>query len=377
MAQQSKRRARAREDLLVLTWRDPWHPEGGGSERWMQEVTTRLAADGHRVTVFTARYDGAAADERIEGVRYRRRGGHLTVFLWAALMLLGRRFGKVDAVLEIQNGMPFLARLFTRARVVVLVHHVHREQWPVAGRALARIGWFMESRVAVRVNAGLPYLAVSDVTRQELVALGVAAKDIKLAWNGCQPVPPIGDVRRAEAPTLVVLGRLVPHKQVEHAIRAAAALRDDFPDLRLRVVGSGWWHEELQAEVERLGVADLVTFTGHVGEVEKYRELASAWLHLLPSLKEGWGLSIIEAAQVAVPSIAYRSAGGVRDSILDGVTGLLARDEAHFVELTRHLLADPLLREELGAKARARTAEFTWEATTSSVTDALLPPTPA
>src|SRR5690606_1352639 len=129
--------------------------------------------------------------------------------------------------------------------------------------------------------------------------------------------------------------RLVPHKQVEHAIRAAAALRDDFPDLRLRVVGSGWWHEELQAEVERLGVADLVTFTGHVGEAEKYRELASAWLHLLPSLKEGWGLSIIEAAQVAVPSIAYRSAGGVRDSILDGVTGLLARDEAHFVELTR------------------------------------------
>ena len=85
--------------------------------------------------------------------------------------------------------MPFLARLFTRARVVVLVHHVHREQWSILRPALARFGWFMESKVAVRVNRGAPYVAVSEVTRSELVALGVRAGDITIAWNGRPAVP--------------------------------------------------------------------------------------------------------------------------------------------------------------------------------------------
>ena len=160
----------------MLNWRDPWHPEAGGSELYVTEVARRLHARGVALTVFSARYPGAAAAETRDGIRYVRRGGHLTVYLWAALLLLTRRLGRHDAVLEVQNGMPFLARLFTRARVVVLVHHVHREQWSILPRALARFGWFMESKVAVRVNRGAPYVAVSEVTRSELVALGSAGR---------------------------------------------------------------------------------------------------------------------------------------------------------------------------------------------------------
>ena len=163
-----------RNRVLVLNWRDPWHPEAGGSELYVTEVARRLHAGGTALTVFSARYPGAAEAETRDGIRYVRRGGHLTVYLWAALLLLTRRFGRLDAVLEVQNGMPFLARLFTRARVVVLVHHVHREQWSILPRALARFGWFMESKVAVRVNRGTPYVAVSEVTRSELVGAGCA-----------------------------------------------------------------------------------------------------------------------------------------------------------------------------------------------------------
>src|SRR3954463_15584842 len=149
-------------NVLVLNWRDPWHPEGGGSEHYVHEVATRLTLAGDRVTVFTARYPGSSADEVRDGVRFRRRGGHLTVYVWAAILLMLGRFGRVDTVLEVQNGMPFLARVFTPARVVVLVHHVHREQWPVVGPVLARVGWFVESKVAVRVNRGNRYVAVSE-----------------------------------------------------------------------------------------------------------------------------------------------------------------------------------------------------------------------
>ena len=357
----------SRNRVLVLNWRDLWHPEGGGSELYVTEVARRLRAAGTDVTVFSARYPGAPAAETRDGIRYRRRGGHLTVYLWAALLLFCRRFGRLDAVLEVQNGMPFLARLFTRARVVVLVHHVHREQWSILRPTLARFGWFMESKVAVRVNQGTPYVAVSEVTRSELVALGVRAQDITIAWNG-QPAPPSFEpLAPATAPRVVVLSRLVPHKRVEHALEAVAALRDELPGLHLHVMGSGWWSEHLLERRRELGLDDVVTFLGHVTDLEKFQELSTAWVHVLPSVKEGWGLSIVEAAQMGVPSVAYAEAGGVRESILDGVTGLLATDQDDLVDKLRLLLVDAELRADLGTKARIRAGQFSWDTTADTV----------
>ena len=352
-----------RNHVLVLNWRDPWHPEAGGSELYVTEVARRLHAGGAALTVFSARYPGAAAAETRDGIRYVRRGGHLTVYLWAALFLATRRFGRLDAVLEVQNGMPFLARLFTRARVVVLVHHVHREQWSILPHALARFGWFMESKVAVRVNRGTPYVAVSEVTRSELVGLGVQAGDITIAWNGRPAVPEFESAEPSGAPRLVMLARLVPHKRVEHALDVVARLRDEFPGLQLRVMGSGWWADNLLERRAELGLHDAVSFLGHVTEREKYEELSAAWVHLLPSVKEGWGLSIVEAAHVGVPSVAYLEAGGVRESILDGVTGLLATDQDDQVDKVRQLLADAELRVDLGHKARVRSEQFSWDVT--------------
>jgi glycosyltransferase involved in cell wall biosynthesis len=353
--------------VLVLNWRDLWHPEGGGSELYVTEVARRLHADGVDVTVFSAGYEGAARSETRDGIRYVRRGGHLTVYLWSALFLLTGRFGRLDAVLEVQNGMPFLARLCTRTRVVVLVHHVHREQWPILRPALARFGWFMESRVAVRVNRGTPYVAVSEVTRSELVALGVRASDITIAWNGRPDTPDFEPSEPSATPLLAMLVRLVPHKRVEHALEAVAALREEFPDVRLKVMGSGWWAEQLLERRRELGLDDAVTFAGHVTDREKFEGLSAAWVHLLPSVKEGWGMSIVEAAHVGVPSVAYLDAGGVRESILDGVTGLLASDQDDLVAKVRMLLSDPELRADLGDKARIRAGQFSWDVTADTI----------
>jgi glycosyltransferase involved in cell wall biosynthesis len=255
--------------------------------------------------------------------------------------------------------------------VVVLVHHVHREQWPVVGPVLARIGWFMESRVAVRVNRRVQYVAVSEVTRSELVGLGVDASRISIAYNGLPPMPDVTRQPRTAHPSLVVLSRLVPHKQIEHAIALVARLRTRMPDVHLTIMGSGWWEDHLLALREELGLEDAVTFLGHVDERTKFEELSRAWVHVLPSLKEGWGLSIIEAARVGVPSVAYRSAGGVQESILDGVTGLLAEHEPGLLECVSALLLDETLRRELGAKAEARTESLTWASATGVIRNAL------
>ena len=189
------------------------------------------------------------------------------------------------------------------------------------------------------------------------------AGDITIAWNGRPAVPDYEPAQRSTAPRLVMLARLVPHKRIEHALEVVAALRDELPGLHLRVMGSGWWAANLLARRAELGLDDDVTFLGHVSDRQKYEELSSAWVHLLPSVKEGWGLSIVEAAHVGVPSVAYVEAGGVRESILDGVTGLLATDQDDLVGKVRHLLHDAELRLDLGDKARIRSGQFSWDLT--------------
>ncbi|MFN8170132.1 MAG: glycosyltransferase family 4 protein [Candidatus Nanopelagicales bacterium] len=346
--------------VLFCNWRDTRNPEGGGSEVYVESVATALAASGHEVTILCAAHDNGAADETVDGVRFLRHGSKLGVYPQAFLRQLLHRVGPFDVVVDVQNGIPFLSTWTGRTPVVVLVHHVHREQWPVVyGPLRSRIGWWIESRLAPRAYRGSPYVAVSEATRHELVELGVRADDVTVVHNGCER--PVLDPDPADHPRILVLGRLVPHKRVEHVLAAAAALREDHPTVRVAVVGDGWWSASLAEEAERLGVTDLVEFTGFVDEEAKHRELSRAWVLALPSLKEGWGLVVMEAAGYAVPTVGYAAAGGVAESVVDGVTGILVDDEAGFTAALRRLLDDPELRRRMGMAAEARTWEFGWD----------------
>ncbi|WP_149361880.1 glycosyltransferase family 4 protein [Lolliginicoccus suaedae] len=365
-------------EVLLLCWRDTSHPLGGGSERYLEEVGAGLAARGARVTLRTARYRGAPRSEVRDGMRISRGGGRLTVYPWALLAIAGARLGigplrgcKPDVIIDTQNGVPFFARLVASAPVVLLVHHCHREQWPVAGRLLARLGWWIESWLSPRLHRRDQYLTVSLPSADELIGLGVAPARIAVARAGADApppsVPPGTSATRSASPTITVLSRLVPHKQIEDALVVVSRLRETIPGLRLDVIGDGWWQPRLRREVAALRIDDAVTFHGHVDEETKHRLLSRSWLHLMPSRKEGWGLAVIEAAQHGVPTIGYLSSRGLTDSIIDGVTGRLVTDRDELVEVARELLDDDVERALLGEKARARVAEFSWEQCASSV----------
>jgi glycosyltransferase involved in cell wall biosynthesis len=346
--------------VVLFNWRDTQNPEGGGSERYVEAMARGLVRHGASATVFCAAHGRAPADEVVDGVRFVRRGDHLAVYVIGMLRLFLGRFGKVDLVVDVQNGLPFFTRLATRAPVVVLVHHVHREQWPVVFPGLlGRVGWWIERVLAPRLYRRSQYVAVSRATRTELITLGVGRERIAVVHNGTAP-PPVLDVPRSTAPLLCVLGRLVPHKQVEHAIDAIVALRADHPDASLVVVGNGWWEESLHAYVAERGADDAVTFTGHVSEHEKHEILARSWLMLLPSLKEGWGIVIGEAGSHGVPTVAYASAGGTRESIADGVSGLLVDTPTELTEAVRRLVGDDAERKRLGKGAREMSHTFSW-----------------
>jgi len=99
--------------------------------------------------------------------------------------------------------------------------------------------------------------------------------------------------------------------------------------------------------------------------------LQRSWVHVLPSSKEGWGLAVIEAAQHGVPTIGYRSSGGLTDSIIDGVTGMLVDDHAQLVASLEQVLSDDVLRDGLGAKAAVRSDEFSWPQTAEAMRSVL------
>jgi glycosyltransferase involved in cell wall biosynthesis len=136
-------------------------------------------------------------------------------------------------------------------------------------------------------------------------------------------------------------------------------------------VGGGWWQDRLLAHAQRLGIAEAVTFHGHVDDDTKHALVQRSWVHVLPSRKEGWGLAVVEAAQHGVPTIGYRSSGGLTDSIVDGVTGLLVDSPADLVDRLEELLADRVLREELGAKAAVRSREFSWPQSAAAMSTVL------
>jgi glycosyltransferase involved in cell wall biosynthesis len=354
--------------VVFMSWRDTGHPDGGGSEVYVERMAAAAAARGHRVTLFCAAYPTALRIEERDGYRIVRRGGRLTVFVWGALLYLTGRLGRADVVVDVQNGVPFGAALYARqARVLMLVHHVHREHWPVVfGPRWARLGWWIESRLAPRIGRRAGYLTVSEATRDELATLGVDPGTVRIIHNAIEPWTSGPDgvggapKKRSPNPAICVLGRLVPHKRVELALDATARLVPDFPGLTVTVVGQGWWEEHLRSHAATLGIASHVRFTGWVDEAEKHEILDRTWVLALPSVKEGWGIVVLEAGQHRVPTVAFSSAGGLAEAVLDGRTGLLVSDLDGFTEALRRLLTDAALRAELGERAAEHTAAFDW-----------------
>ncbi|WP_404382443.1 glycosyltransferase family 4 protein [Knoellia locipacati] len=347
--------------VVIFNWRDMHHPEAGGAEKYIVTVAEGLARRGHRITFCTSAYPGALPDEVVNGVHYVRRGGRFGIYPRALLSSV-LSLHRPDVVIDVQNGMPYLTPLVSRYPVVNLVHHVHKEQWPVTfGPRTARAGWWVESRLAPKIYRNATYVAVSDSTRRELTTQGIDRERIVIIHNGTDATP-LDDTPRSANPSLIVLGRLVPQKRVEYALEAVANLVGEMPDLTLDVVGSGWWEPHLRERVQLLGIEKHVTFHGHVSEAEKHRLLAGAWVHVMPSLKEGWGLVVVEAGIHGTPTVAFREAGGPNDSIVHNRTGILVEHGTQ--ELTaavRTLLVDGALRSRLSDEVARWVPQFHWD----------------
>jgi len=352
------------ERVHVLAWRDLEDPEAGGSELHIHEVARRWAAAGLRVTMRTSHAPGRAEDTVRDGYRVIRRAGRYLIFPRAALSELAGRHGPADALVEIWNGVPFLSPLWHRGPRLVLLHHMHADMFRmVLPPNLARLGELIERRLAPPFYRRSRIATLSESSKAEIVAgMGLPADRVAVVPPGIDPrYQPDPSVPRSRDPLLVAVGRLVPVKRHDLLIRAAAEARRQVPGLRLRIIGEGYERERLESLVAELDAEDWVELPGRVDDAELVRAYREAWAVVSSSSREGWGMTITEAAACGTPAVATDIAGHA-DAVEDGRSGLLCPDEGLAAAIVR-IATDDALRTRLAEGALRRAQALTWDAT--------------
>jgi len=357
--------------ILVVNWQDRENPQAGGAEAHLHEIFGRLARRGHEVTLLVSGWRGAPRRARLDGMEVYRAGGRYTFSLAAPAAfrrhLVQRRF---DVVVEDLNKVPLYTPLWTPGPVVLLVHHLFgATAFLEASPPVAAATWLLERGVP-RVFRNAPTLAVSESTRQDLIARGLHARAIEVIPNGIDldRFSPDPAVEKFPHPTLLYLGRLKRYKRVDLPIRAVARLREERLDVRFLVGGRGDHRRALEKLVSRLGLEDRVSFLGYVSEERKVELFRRAWVHVLTSPKEGWGIANLEAAACGTASVAS-DAPGLRESVVPGQTGFLVPhgDVERLAEALGTLLREPGVREGMSRRAAAFARGFSWDASAEAM----------
>jgi glycosyltransferase involved in cell wall biosynthesis len=353
-------------NILLANWQDCDNPQAGGAEIHLFEIFRRIAGRGHRVRLVCSGWPDGAARAEVQGIDVTRVGNR------NSFALLGRsavrqalRNERPDVMVEDVNKIPLFLTSLSDLPFCAIIPHLfgdavfHEAAWPMAATV-----WLAERPLA-RGYRRAGFHAISESTRDDLVARGVPGDRIRVIHPGVDsthytPDPAVG---RTSPPSFLYIGRLKRYKGVDVALSALALALRERPDIRLDIAGTGDYRPELERRVAALNLDRSVTFHGFVSEAEKLRLLRSTWANVFPSPKEGWGITVVEAAACGTPSLASDSPG-LRDSVRNGVTGWLVPhgDAGALAARMVALASDPAQVERLGLAGRRYAEGLTWEA---------------
>jgi glycosyltransferase involved in cell wall biosynthesis len=311
----------------------PWTV--GGAERWYRALAERLVAEGHDVTYLTRVQWEPSEEPRIPGVRViavsrvdalydeagRRAIGPPLRFGAGVLRHLLRHRRAYDAVHLCS--FPFFSLLAARAALAVDWFEVwSKGYWEeYLGAPGGRIGHAVQRLCVLLTPRAFVFSALHE---RRLRDEGLRGEVVRLRglWGGdAADIPQTRPA--ADPPTVVFAGRHIPEKRVA-TIPAAIAM---LPGVRARILGDGPERDAVRAEVARLGLGDRVDVPGFVDADEVAEAMATATCLLLPSVREGYGLVVVEAARLGTPSVVVAAPDNAAVELVDdGVNGVVAPD---------------------------------------------------
>jgi glycosyltransferase involved in cell wall biosynthesis len=352
-------------NILLVNWQDLENPNAGGAELHAFALFSRLVARGHSVHLICSGWKGAPVEACLEGITVERHGRRYSFARHArGAVRRALRAGGWDIVVEDINKLPLFLADLTRLPFCAIVPHLfgttafQEVAWPIA--ALVNLA----ERPIPRAYRRAGFHAISESTRDDLVARGVRPAQIRVIHPGldARHYAPLPGLDRTPEPTFLYVGRLRRYKGIEVAIRALARVRQVRKDAVLVIAGSGDDGPRLQRLARDLGLAEAVRFLGYVDESRKLELFRTAWANVFPSPKEGWGLTVMEAAGCGTLSLASDSPG-LRDSVQHGRTGFLVPhgDVEALASRMLDLAEHPELVARLGRQAREAAQAWSWE----------------
>ncbi len=311
--------------FLMLNWRDPKNPLAGGAERVTQAYLADLAKRGHEVFWYANAFPNCLPEETIENIRVVRGGSTGTSVIKAIQWY--RKQAPFDLVMDQHHGIPWYAPWWCKTNCVAYIHEILGPIWSafypwptaVVGRWQERwTHWFYRN---------IPFWTASESTKRCLEAHGV--RSIKIIRYGVytKALVTLPEKTLTVPLQLAVVSRLAPNKRIDHAIRTLKCLVDRGIDARLTIVGMGEVEAQLRRLVGELQLGERVSFTGLLSEAEKDEQLRRSHFLLHTSLREGWGLNVIEANAMGTPGAVYPVEGLV-ESTLHDETGVVSEHES-------------------------------------------------
>ncbi len=352
----------SRRRICIVNWRDIRNPEAGGAEVYFHTLFSHIAARGtYDVTVLSHTFKGAAQREDIDGLHVIRRGSR-SLFNFAAALWLFRHGRDYDCIIEDINKVPFFTPLYIRKpRLHMVMHFFGSAIFSEINAVMASYIYMMERAMALAYRRER-FVAISESTRRDIYRLCGDHAKVSVVEPGIDTDFFYSRGNKAQLLQMVYIGRLKRYKNVQFVLRCLPRLCRDFPGLEFHVAGGGDYAQELKRIAQSLGVSRHVVFHGFVSEDEKCRLLSEASVNVLPSIKEGWGITNIEANCCGTVTLAS-DVHGCRDSVQHGSTGYLFmyNDKDDFVKKAIELLSDTDgVRTRMEQKVRQFGARFAW-----------------
>lgn len=360
--------------ILALSWRDIKSPTAGGAEVHTHEMLKRINHSKFRIIHFAAMYDGLKEVETIDGIQYLRKGNIISV-IWYAFNYYKKNIKNIDIVLEQCNTHRFFTPFWVEHKKrIFYIHQLTREIWDINLKfPLNKLGKLFENMM-LRINRKDYTIALSPSTKQDLLNVGFEDEKIQIIPVGMNfnPWKEEDMYPKEKEATFIYVGRYAKYKGIDMAIEAFGRLKKEFLDAKLWILGKkdeDYVKDKLIPVCKKYQLiwsdsvknGDIISW-GFVTEDKKLELLSRATALLFPSIREGWGIPITEAAIVGTPSIVFDSPG-IRDAINMGQAGYLCRVNKvdGLLEQMQLVVKDTELYNKTRKCAYEFSSQFLWE----------------